>query len=72
MTINCLSLNAKGLNQLAKRYLMWKEFLKNHADILSLQKMHFASKNLKCSHKQYPHVFLSFSSDKKKDGCSWL
>lgn len=67
MTIKCLSLNAKELNHPAKCYSMWKEALKSHADILSIQETHFfASNNLKCFHKQYPHVFFSCTSDKKK------
>lgn len=34
MTINCLSLNARGLNHPAKRHSLWKEVSKHKADML--------------------------------------
>lgn len=55
-------LNAKGLN-----HSTWKEAQKQKADILCIQEMHFsASKTPKCTHKNYPHVFVSCAPEKKE------
>lgn len=58
MSINFLSVNANGLNHLAKRSSMWKTGLSNGCDVLCVQETHFALDNApQCQHKNFPHIF---------------
>lgn len=67
MPLKCLSLNIKGLNHPAKRFPLWKEASTAKADILSAQEIHFHKDvTPKCLHKEYPHIFLASTSEKKQ------
>lgn len=69
MPINCLSINARGLNHPAKRLSMWKEATTHKADVLCVQETHFQlTKAPSCSHKDYPHVYMACTPEKKKAG----
>lgn len=48
---------------------MWAEAKKHRADILCGQETHFqVSKTPKCTHRDFPHVFLACTPGQKKGG----
>lgn len=66
MGLKLLTLNANGLNHLAKWRAIWKEAVKHEADILTIQETHFQKNETPlCSHPSFPHVFLSSTGVKK-------
>lgn len=60
-------LNVKGLNHPAKLFSLWKEASRAKADIVCVQEIHFhRDATPKCTHKDYPHIFLVSASEKKR------
>lgn len=58
MSINSLSINAKGLNHPVKRSFFWAKALKHHSKILCMQETHFHQlAPPKCTHASFPHIF---------------
>lgn len=67
MALNFLTLNAKGLNHLAKHRSLWKEALQHNCDILCIQETHFASKSPpKCTHPKFSFINYANADVKKK------
>lgn len=67
MSIKFPSINAKGLNDPAKRSSFWKEALQLGCDVLCIQEMHYhLDLPPKCSHRNFPHTFYASLSAKKR------
>lgn len=67
MTINLLAINAKGLNQSAKRASLWKTALSHGSDVLCVQETHFAQDATPhCQHKSFLHIYKACYSRKPR------
>lgn len=67
MTINFLTNNAKGLNHLAKKALLWKTALSHGSDVLCMQETHFAQyATPHYQHKSFPHIYNACYSRKQR------
>lgn len=67
MGLKCLSINANGLNHPVKRHSLWEEVVHHKAVILAVQETNFHKHFTSIfSHQNYPHVFFSSTSTKKR------